>query len=165
MQTNNRLKMLRYLSLSVLVEHPKKPTEKSRECHNHHSQPPTPSEKEKQQNQPTRTKQTNKCTRSTQTAPPPPPPRPTKRGDHNAKRNDDTREQRARKDFKTRSARQTVKLLHRSLEDSVLLFPVLRGCVKNNDTTSGYMCTADSLSISCIPKPKEIITTVFYASH
>ena len=44
----------------------------------------------------TSTKQTNKCTRSTQTSSLFP-----KRGDHNAKRNDETRGQRARIDFKT----------------------------------------------------------------
>ena len=42
----------------------------------------------------TRTKQTNKCTRSTQTSPLFP-----KRGDYNAKRNEETRGQRAREEF------------------------------------------------------------------
>ena len=78
---------------------------------NDRSQPPTPRGREKW-SQPTPdtkkkrkitkltcTKQTNKCMRSTQTSSLFP-----KRGDHNTKRNDETRGQRAREDFKTRSA-------------------------------------------------------------
>ena len=72
----------------------KKLIEKSRECHNHKPQPtPTPSGRGKWQKL-TCTKQTNRCTRSTQTSSLFP-----KRGDHNAKRNDETRGQRAREEL------------------------------------------------------------------
>ena len=57
---------------------------------------PRHQEEEKNDKKLTRTKQTNKCTRSIQTSSLFP-----KRGDHNAKRNDETQGQRIREDFKT----------------------------------------------------------------
>ena len=57
---------------------------------------PRHQEEEKNDKKVARTKQTNKCTRSKQTSSLIP-----KRGDHNAKKNEETRGQRAREDFKT----------------------------------------------------------------
>ena len=68
--------------------------EKSRECHNHKPQP-TPNTKRKRKMTKTNTYKTNKCRRNTQTN-----TLFLKRGDHNAKRNDETWGQRAREDFK-----------------------------------------------------------------
>ena len=67
------------LTLTYFIAISKKLMEKSRECHSHKPQPI----------------QTNKCMRSTQTSSIFP-----KRGDHNAKRNDETRGQRTHEDFK-----------------------------------------------------------------
>ena len=82
--------------ISIIILHPirqvflKKLIEKSRECHNHKPQPTPDTKWKRKMTKTTRTKQTNKCTSSTQTSSLFP-----KRGDHNAKRNDETWGQRA----------------------------------------------------------------------
>ena len=69
-------------------------------CHNYKPQPTPDTKWKRKMTKLTRTKQTNKCTRSTLTSSLFP-----KRGDHNAKKNEETRGQRAREDFKKWSAR------------------------------------------------------------
>ena len=67
---------------------------KSRERHNHKLQPTPDTKRKRKITKQTCTNQTNKCTRNTQTSSLFP-----KQGDHNAKRNDETRGQRAQEDF------------------------------------------------------------------
>ena len=67
--------------------------EKSRECHNHKPQPTPDTKRKRQMTKLTRTQQMHE--KHTDELPLP------KRGDHNIKRNDETRGQTAREDSKT----------------------------------------------------------------
>ena len=79
--------------------------EKSRECHDHKPQP-TPDTKRKRKMTKTNMNETNKQMHEKHTDQLPLP----KRGDHNAKWNDETRGQRACEDFKTWSAKPLISV-------------------------------------------------------